>query len=118
MAVLPPLLFCGSGSFALKLLPLSRLKLRAGHLPEMGECYPLALIDHGGSTGIRDAVFSEIVHPVSRRLVAKCAESLPRDFTVFNQRRPHAAPAGRTPDSCGAAPLDTGVSGGAIRSNR
>lgn len=45
---------------------------RAGHLPVMGEWFALPLIEHAGSTGIGDAVFDEIFHPVSRRLVAKC----------------------------------------------
>jgi hypothetical protein len=45
---------------------------RAGHLPVMGEWYALPLIEHAGSTGIGDAVFNEIFHPVSRRLVARC----------------------------------------------
>ena len=45
---------------------------RAGHLPVMGEWYALPLIEHAGSSGIGDAVFDEIFHPVSRRLVAKC----------------------------------------------
>ena len=45
---------------------------RAGHLPVMGEWYALPLIEHAGSRGIGDAVFNEIFHPVSRRLVAKC----------------------------------------------
>ena len=45
---------------------------RAGHLPVMGEWYALPLIEHGGSTGIGDEVFTEIFHPISRRLVAKC----------------------------------------------
>ncbi len=45
---------------------------RAGHLPVMGEWYALPLIEHAGSTGIGDAVFNEIFHPVSRRLIAKC----------------------------------------------
>jgi hypothetical protein len=45
---------------------------RAGHLPVMGEWYALPLIEHAGSSGIGDAVFNEIFHPVSRRLVAKC----------------------------------------------
>ncbi|MBC7843190.1 MAG: DUF4406 domain-containing protein [Gemmatimonadaceae bacterium] len=45
---------------------------RAGHLPVMGEWYALPLIEHAGSTGIGDAVFTEIFHPISRRLVAKC----------------------------------------------
>jgi hypothetical protein len=45
---------------------------RAGHLPVMGEWFALPLIEHAGSTGIGDAVFNEIFHPVSRRLVAQC----------------------------------------------
>ncbi len=45
---------------------------RAGHLPVMGEWYALPLIEHGGSSGIGDPVFTEIFHPISRRLVAKC----------------------------------------------
>ena len=45
---------------------------RAGHLPVMGEWYALPLIEHAGSLGVGDAVFNEIFHPVSRRLVAKC----------------------------------------------
>jgi len=45
---------------------------RAGHLPVMGEWYALPLIEHAGSTGIGDAVFDEIFHPIARRLVAKC----------------------------------------------
>ena len=45
---------------------------RAGHLPVMGEWYALPLIEHAGSRGIGDAVFDEIFHPISRRLVAKC----------------------------------------------
>jgi hypothetical protein len=45
---------------------------RAGHLPVMGEWFALPLIEQAGSTGIGDAVFNEIFHPISRRLVAKC----------------------------------------------
>jgi hypothetical protein len=45
---------------------------RAGHLPVMGEWYALPLIERPGSTGIGDAAFDEIFHPVSRRLVAQC----------------------------------------------
>ena len=49
------------------------LKLfRVGHLPVMGEWYALPLIEHAGSKRIGDAVFTEIFHPISRRLVAKC----------------------------------------------
>jgi len=45
---------------------------RAGHLPVMGEWFALPLIEHAGSTGIGDAIFNEIFHPISRRLVARC----------------------------------------------
>ena len=45
---------------------------RAGHLPVMGEWFALPLIKYGGSKQIGDAVFTEIFHPISRRLVAKC----------------------------------------------
>lgn len=45
---------------------------RAGHLPVLGEWFALPLIDHAGSTGMGDAVFTEIFHPVARRLVARC----------------------------------------------
>ena len=45
---------------------------RAGHLPVMGEWFALPLIEHAGSSHIGDAVFNEIFHPISRRLVAKC----------------------------------------------
>ena len=45
---------------------------RAGHLPVLGEWCALPLIEHAGSTGVGDAVFNEIFHPVARRLVARC----------------------------------------------
>ena len=45
---------------------------RRGHLPVMGEWFALPLIEHAGSTGIGDAIFNEIFHPISRRLVARC----------------------------------------------
>lgn len=45
---------------------------RAGHLPVMGEWFALPLIEHAGSLRVGDAVFTEIFHPISRRLVAKC----------------------------------------------
>lgn len=45
---------------------------RRGHLPVLGEWYALPLIEHAGSTGVGDAVFDEIFHPIARRLVAKC----------------------------------------------
>ena len=45
---------------------------RAGHLPVMGEWYALPLIEHAGSARVGDAVFDEIFHPISRRLIAQC----------------------------------------------
>jgi hypothetical protein len=45
---------------------------RAGHLPVLGEWFALPLIEHGGSKALGDAVFDEIFHPISRRLVQKC----------------------------------------------
>jgi hypothetical protein len=45
---------------------------RMGHLPVLGEWFALPLIEHAGSTGIGDAVFNEIFHPIARRLVARC----------------------------------------------
>ena len=45
---------------------------RAGHPPVIGEWFALQLIAHAGSSGIGDATFTEIFHPISRRLVAKC----------------------------------------------
>jgi hypothetical protein len=45
---------------------------RAGHLPVLGEWFALPLLAHAGSKAIGDAVFDEIFHPVSRRLVARC----------------------------------------------
>lgn len=44
----------------------------AGRLPVLGEWYALPLAGHAGCTGIGDAVFNEIFHPISRRPVAKC----------------------------------------------
>ena len=32
----------------------------------------MPLSEHAGSAGIGDAVFNEVFHPISRRLVAKC----------------------------------------------
>lgn len=45
---------------------------RAGHLPVMGEWFALPLIELAGSQRAGDAVFNEIFHPISRRLVARC----------------------------------------------
>ncbi len=45
---------------------------RAGHLPVLGEWFALPLIEAAGSREIGDAVFAEIFHPVSRRLVEHC----------------------------------------------
>lgn len=49
---------------------------RAGHLPVMGACCALPLIQQAGSTRIGDPIFNEIFHPISRRLVSKCAACL------------------------------------------
>ncbi|HJP85739.1 MAG TPA: hypothetical protein VJ852_07095 [Gemmatimonadaceae bacterium] len=45
---------------------------RAGHLPVMGEWFALPLIEHAGGATVGDRVYSEIFHPVARRLVEKC----------------------------------------------
>lgn len=45
---------------------------RSGHLPVMGEWYALPLIAHAGSAHKGDAIFDEIFHPISRRLLARC----------------------------------------------
>ena len=45
---------------------------RAGHLPVLGEWFALPLIDHAGSSEIGDAIFNEIFHPISERLLQKC----------------------------------------------
>jgi hypothetical protein len=45
---------------------------RAGHLPVLGEWFALPLIEHAGSTRVGDEIFTEIFHPISRRVVAKC----------------------------------------------
>jgi len=45
---------------------------RDGHLPVLGEWFALPLIEQAGSKTIGDAVFDEIFHPISRRLVQKC----------------------------------------------
>ena len=45
---------------------------RAGHLPVLGEWFALPLIEHAGSQGVGAAIFDEIFHPISRRLVSKC----------------------------------------------
>lgn len=54
------------------MLDVSLALFRAGHLPVMGEWYALPLIEHAGSTRVGDAIFDEIFHPISRRLVATC----------------------------------------------
>ena len=45
---------------------------RMGHMPVLGEWFALPLIAAAGSQETGDAIFNEIFHPVSRRLVAKC----------------------------------------------
>jgi hypothetical protein len=45
---------------------------RAGHLPVTGEALALPLIELAGSERVGDAVFDEIFHPISRRLLERC----------------------------------------------
>ncbi|WP_433076336.1 DUF4406 domain-containing protein [Dactylosporangium sp. CA-052675] len=45
---------------------------RAGHLPVTGEALALPLIERAGSAAVGDAVFDEIFHPISSRLLARC----------------------------------------------
>ncbi|HTJ37993.1 MAG TPA: DUF4406 domain-containing protein [Dactylosporangium sp.] len=45
---------------------------RAGHLPVTGEALALPLIERAGSAGVGDAVFDEIFHPISSRLLERC----------------------------------------------
>jgi hypothetical protein len=45
---------------------------RRGHVPVTGEALALPLIETAGSTGIGDATFDEIFHPIAERLVRKC----------------------------------------------
>ena len=45
---------------------------RAGHLPVLGEWFALPLIESAGSKAIGDALFDEIFHPISQRLIARC----------------------------------------------
>lgn len=44
---------------------------RRGHLPVLGESLALPLLQEAGSKQTGDAIFDEIFHPVSRRLVAR-----------------------------------------------
>jgi hypothetical protein len=45
---------------------------RMGHLPMLGEWLALPLIETAGSQQIGDAIFNEIFHPSSVRLLAHC----------------------------------------------
>jgi hypothetical protein len=45
---------------------------RAGHLPVLGEWFALPMLQLAGSREVGDAPFTEIFHPVSERLVARC----------------------------------------------
>ena len=45
---------------------------RAGHIPVLGEWFALPLLHLAGSQKVGDAVFNEIFHPISERLLAKC----------------------------------------------
>jgi hypothetical protein len=42
---------------------------RLGHVPVTGEALALPLIEVAGSKGIGDALFTEIFHPMARRLI-------------------------------------------------
>ena len=45
---------------------------RAGHLPVVGEWFALPLIETAGSTGVGDAIFTEIFHPLSETILSRC----------------------------------------------
>jgi len=45
---------------------------RLGHLPVTGEALALPLIQTAGSTGVGDAPFVEIFHPLAHRLLRRC----------------------------------------------
>jgi hypothetical protein len=45
---------------------------RAGHLPVTGEALALPLIEQAGSAKVGDPAFSEIFHPIARRLLTRC----------------------------------------------
>jgi hypothetical protein len=45
---------------------------RAGHLPVLGEWFALPLLQLAGSRQVGDAPFTEIFHPISERIVARC----------------------------------------------
>jgi len=45
---------------------------RAGHLPVLGEWFALPLVELAGSKKVGDAIFNEIFHPISERLLEKC----------------------------------------------
>jgi hypothetical protein len=46
--------------------------LRAGHLPVVGEWFALPLIETAGSRQVGDAIFTEIFHPLSEAILARC----------------------------------------------
>ena len=45
---------------------------RAGHIPVLGEWFALPLVHLAGSTGVGDAAFNEIFHPIAVRLLERC----------------------------------------------
>ena len=49
---------------------------RLGHIPITGEAIALPLIETAGSNRIGDAVFDEIFHPISRRLIHRIDAAL------------------------------------------
>lgn len=60
---------------AANLVAMNRVALqlfRAGHLPVLGEWSALPLIQTAGSKNRGDAIFNEIFHPISERLVRRC----------------------------------------------
>jgi hypothetical protein len=45
---------------------------RAGHIPMIGEWLALPLLRQAGSTAPGDAIYREILYPISHRLLARC----------------------------------------------
>ncbi len=49
---------------------------RAGHLPVTGEALGLPLVTVAGSRQVGDTAWDEIMHPIGRRLAARCDATL------------------------------------------
>lgn len=63
------------GRIAANMLAMNEAALRlfrAGHLPVTGEALALPLLETAGSTGLSDAVFDEIFHPIGDRVARRC----------------------------------------------